>query len=174
MDIKKGVSVGSKETTIKHDQEQYVTFTIGAEVYGVEVQNVHQIVGMVKITQIPNTLVFMKGMINLRGTVIPVVDMRLRFGMEERTYDQFSVILIVEIKEQYIGMIVDSVADVLFIPVSSIQETPHFSSKINTDYIKSIGNVSDQLVIILDVTKILSAAELEIISKHERNFSSRK
>jgi purine-binding chemotaxis protein CheW len=127
----------------------------------VEVLKVQEIIGMTQITHVPNSMDFMKGVINLRGSVVPVVDMRIKFRMDEREYDAFTVILIVEVQERLIGLIVDSVSDVVGIPVESLQETPHFSANIETDYIKGIGNRDDQLIIILDVDLILSSEELE-------------
>ncbi len=147
------------------DTNQYVTFLIGNEVYGVEVLRVQEIIGMTRVTQVPNSMHFMKGVINLRGTVVPVVDMRLRFTMEEKDYDNFTVILIVEVKGTMIGMIVDSVSDVVNIPVKDIQDTPHFSANIRTDYIKGIGRIDEDLVIVLDVDKILSHEEIEKIEQ---------
>ena len=149
--------------------EQYVTFVIGNENYGVEVLRVREIIGMTDITHVPNSLDFMRGVINLRGTVVPVVDMRKKFRMEERQYDSFTVILIVEIKGALIGMIVDSVSDVIDIPVESIQDTPHFSANIDTDYIKSIGKNDEELVIILDVDMILTPEELKRMDVEERD-----
>jgi purine-binding chemotaxis protein CheW len=149
------------------DEKQHVTFIIGEETYGVEVLKVQEIIGMTQITHVPNTMSFMKGVINLRGSVVPVVDMRLKFSMPEREYDSFTVIIIVEVKERMIGMIVDSVSDVVSIPVRSIQDTPHFSSKIETDFIMGIGQVDERLVIILDVDRILTTDELGEIEREK-------
>ncbi len=151
----------SAEQTMK----QYVTFVIGNEYYGVEVLKVQEIIGMMQIVHVPNSAEFMKGVINLRGTVVPVVDMRIRFKMPEREYDMFTVIIIVEVKNRMIGMIVDSVSDVVDMAESSIQETPHFAAKIETDYIRGMGQVDDKLVIILDIDKILSTSDLEKMSQ---------
>jgi purine-binding chemotaxis protein CheW len=152
------------------DDEQYVTFFIRNEIYGVPVMKVQEIIGMTKITTMPNTLPFMKGVIDLRGAVVPVIDLRLKFDMEQAEYNNFTVIIIVEVKDRLVGMIVDSVSDVLSIPVKSIQETPSFSAKINTEYMQGIGQKDDALVIILDVDKILTTAEFEIINEdHEED-----
>ncbi len=148
---------------VEGEEKQYVTFIIGEETYGVEVLKVQEIIGMTQITHVPNTMSYMKGVINLRGSVVAVVDMRLKFTMQERDYDSFTVIIIVEVRERMIGMIVDSVSDVVSIPVKGIQDTPHFSSKIETDFIKGIGQVDEKLVIILDVDKILTTDELKEI-----------
>lgn len=149
----------------KGDITQYVTFNIGDEIYGVQVLKVHEIVGMTKITHVPNSMEFMKGIVNLRGKVVPVVDMRVKFRMEERKYDDQTVILIVEIKGRLIGMIVDTVSDVVSITSQNIQDTPHFSTNINTDFIDSIGNKDDQLIILLDVDRILSTDEIDDMDK---------
>lgn len=142
-----------------NEESQYVTFEISSETYGVEVLRVKEIVGMTEITSVPNTLSFMKGVINLRGIVVPVVDMRVKFSMEEKDYDSFTVIIIVEVRNKMIGMIVDTVSDVADIPIGTIQDTPHFTSKIETDFIKGIGQLKEKLVIILDVDKILTTDE---------------
>ncbi|HQO01232.1 MAG TPA: chemotaxis protein CheW [Spirochaetota bacterium] len=147
------------------EMEQYVTFTIGNEVYGVEVLKVQEIIGMTQITHMPNSMRFMKGVINLRGSVVPVVDMRLKLEMEEQEYTKFTVILIIEVKGTLVGIIVDAVSDVVGLPLSSIQETPHFSANIDTDYIKGIAKKAEQLIIVLDVDKILSSEELERLDK---------
>ncbi len=145
--------------------KQYVTFIIGVETYGVNVLSVQDIIGMTQITPVPNTLSFMKGVINLRGAVVPVIDLRKKFNMENREYDSFTVIIIVEVKDVKIGMIVDSVADVVGLPVTSIQDTPHFSSKIETNFIEGIGQLDNNLIIILNVEKILSVDELDTLDK---------
>jgi len=129
------------------------------------VLKVQEIIGMTQITHVPNSLPYMKGVINLRGTVVPVVDMRIKFRMEERAYEVNTVILIVEVRGINIGMIVDAVSDVVEIPIKGIQDTPHFSAKIETDFISGIGNRDDQLVIILDVDRILSQDEVESIER---------
>ena len=149
------------------EREQYVTFVIEEETYGVDILKVQEIVGMTKITTVPNLDHYMKGVINLRGKVVPVVDMRIKFNMPEREYDQVTVILIVEVKGREIGMIVDSVSDVVEIPLSKIQDTPHFKASINIDYIKGIGNMDDVLVILLDVNRILSTEDLDRIEQSE-------
>jgi purine-binding chemotaxis protein CheW len=151
----------------KSDDRQFVTFIIGEENYGVEVLKVQEIIGMTQIIHVPNSAEFMKGVINLRGAVVPVVDMRRRFKMEEREYDMFTVIIIVEVKNRMVGMIVDSVSDVVDISESTIQDTPHFTAKIETDFIKGIGQVESKLVIILDIDKILSTADMEKMAQEE-------
>jgi purine-binding chemotaxis protein CheW len=153
----------TKEEQYTGEEKQFVSFLIGEETYGISVLRVQEIIGMTEITHVPKTLPFVKGVINLRGSVVPVIDMRSKFRMEGREYDATTVIVIVEITGRLIGMIVDSVSDVLNIPVKSIQDTPHFSSKIETDFIEAIGQTQDALVIILDVEKIITSEEIDEI-----------
>ena len=143
--------------------EQFVTFIIGNETYGIEVLKVQEIIGMTRINYVPNTLPYMKGVINLRGSVVPVIDMRKKIGMDEIAYNAFTVIIITEVKGKLIGMIVDSVQDVVTIPIQKIQDTIHFTSQIATDYIKGIGQIDNNLVIILDVDRLLTADEIAYI-----------
>jgi len=150
-------------TDIKDETSQYVTFTIADEIYGVEVLKVQEIIGMTLVTHVPNSPSFMKGVINLRGAVVPVVDMRLKFGIKEKDYDSFTVVIIVEVRERLIGMIVDTVSDVAEIPLNTIQDTPHFTTSVDTDFIKGIGQLDSKLVIILDVDRILTAEEVRAL-----------
>ena len=158
----------TNDTNVVGETDQFVTFIINDEIYGVDVLKVHEIIGMTKITHVPNSMNYMKGMINLRGYVVPVVDMRIKFTMPEREYDDATVILIVEVTGKLIGMIVDTVSDVMKISKSNIQETPHFSAKIDTDFIMNIGKVDEKLVILLDVDKILTSDEWQMIEQADK------
>lgn len=149
-----------KKENIVIDERQFVTFLIGRETYGVEVMKVQEIIGMIEITTVPNTQSFLQGVINLRGVVVPVVDMRKKFRMEDRGYDKTTVIIIVEVRGRLIGMIVDSVSDVTNIQVAGIQSTPHFRSDVEADFVRGIAQVNESLIIILDVDKILSEDEM--------------
>jgi purine-binding chemotaxis protein CheW len=151
----------------EEDLSQYVTFIIGEEIYGVEVLKVQEIIGMAPITHVPNAPVFLQGVINLRGAVVPVVDMRSKFVMSAREYDAFTVIIIVEVRERLIGMIVDSVSDVASIPIGTIQDIPDFAVHVDTDFIKGIGQVEGKFVIILDVDRILSSEEVNSLEIKE-------
>ncbi len=155
-----------KEGLLQADR-QFVTFVIAEENYGVEVLKVQEIIGMTGIVFVPNSPDFMKGVINLRGSVVPVVDMRKRFHMEERQYDMFTVIIIVEIKKMLVGMIVDSVSDVVGIPEAGIHDTPHFTAKIDTQFIAGIGQINEKLVILLDIDEIFSADEMKTMEQDE-------
>ncbi len=148
---------------IVNSSEQYVTFLINNETYGIEVLRVKEIVGMTNITSVPNSEGYMKGVINLRGIVVPVIDLRLKFNLEEKEYDAFTVILIIELNESLIGIIVDAVSDVISAP-DQMQEVPNFHVSINRDVIKGVLNSDDNLIIILNPDIMLTAKDLDSIS----------
>lgn len=140
--------------------KQYVTFLVGEETYGVSVMKVQSINEMIEITHVPKARVFIKGVINLRGSVIPVVDMRKKFSLPSKDYDSFTVILIVEVNGRLIGMIVDAVSDVVNIPVSDIQSQINYSARVDTSSIEGIGRIGDNLVVLLDVDTFLASDSL--------------
>lgn len=152
------------EAISKGASGQFVTFSVGDEEYGVEILRVQEIIGYQGFTKIPNVPSFVKGVINLRGSVVPVIDLRLKFNMAEKDYDKFTVILILEVKDRVIGIIVDAVSDVVSLLESEIQPTPDFSSGIRADFISAMGRKDDKLIIILDVDKVLSEGDLEMLA----------
>lgn len=143
------------------DLRQYVTFLVGSETYGVSVMKVQSINEMSEITQVPRARSFIKGVINLRGAVIPVIDMRNKFGLPEKTYDSFTVILIVEVKERLIGMIVDSVSDVVSIPASNIQININYSGKVEKNSLEGVGRIGESLIMLLDVETFLNSENIQ-------------
>ncbi len=140
---------------------QFVTFTLADEEYGVDIMKVQEIIGYRGFTKIPNVGEYIKGVLNLRGTVVPVVDLRLKFNMDEKDYDQYTVIMIVEVAGRIMGIIVDSVSDVVSLAADEIQPTPNFSSNISTDFIKGMGKKEEKFIILLDINKVLSDEELK-------------
>ncbi len=140
---------------VEEETEQFVTFVIGEERFGVDILKVRDIIDMTEITTVPRSPHFFKGVINLRGAIIPVADMRLKFNMPEQEYNSFTVIIVVEVKSKLIGMIVDSVSDVVEIALAGIHDNRHFKTNIRDDFIKGVGRLDDQLIIILDVDRIL-------------------
>lgn len=160
MPVNTGYAVDS---TTADSSEQYVTFFINSETYGIEVLRVKEIVGMTVITSVPNAAHYMKGVINLRGIVVPVIDLRLKFNIEEREYDAFTVILIIEHKESLVGVIVDSVSDVISTS-GGLQDVPNFHASINREIIKGVLNKDDNLIIILNPDIMLTAKDIETIS----------
>ena len=143
---------------------KYLTFTLAGEEYGISILKVKEIIGMMPITSVPRTPDFVKGVINLRGKVIPVVDLRLKFGMEEMDYTDRTCIIVVEIQTRtgtvMIGIVVDAVSEVLNIKEELIEETPTFGARMDTDYILGMAKMEGGVKILLDIDRVLSADEV--------------
>ena len=155
---------------VMSDREgKYLTFALAGEEYGISILKIKEIIGMMPITTVPQTPEFVKGVINLRGKVIPVVDLRLRFGMERIDYTERTCIVVVEISggsgTVMIGIVVDSVSEVLNIKGSDIEETPTFGTKLETDYILGMAKVQGGVKILLDIDRVLSRDEVTLLDK---------
>lgn len=142
---------------------QFVTFTLGDEEYGVEILKVQEIIGLPPVTRVPHLPQFTKGVINLRGAVVPVVDLRLRFNLDLAEYNDRTCVIITKVSDRVTGMIVDVVSEVAEIPDDLIDPTPSFNSQIRTDFIKGVGKIDKRLVILLDVDRLLTDEELKSI-----------
>jgi purine-binding chemotaxis protein CheW len=136
---------------------QLVSFSIGSEEFGVEILKVQEINRMLDVTRVPNSPEYVEGVINLRGKVIPVVNIRRRFGMERKDKDKHTRIVIVELGGQVVGFLVDGVKEVLRIPRSIIEPPPSLVGAISSEYITAVGKLEDRLLILLDLEKILSS-----------------
>lgn len=147
----------------KGSKNKYLTFFLGNEQYGIEISQVKEIIAVMKITHIPRTPSYVSGVINLRGTIIPVIDTRTRFSMDKKEYDEQTAIIIVEIKKISIGFAVDQVEEVLSIDEANLAEPPKFGTNIDTDFIKSMGRVGDEVIMNLDVEKLFEAEEIAIL-----------
>jgi purine-binding chemotaxis protein CheW len=148
---------------------KYLTFTLAEEEYGIGILKIKEIIGMMPITTVPRTPEFVKGVINLRGKVIPVMDLRLRFGMKEMEYTERTCIVVVEIEGSsgtvMIGVVVDSVSEVLNIKGEDVEETPTFGSKLNTDYILGMAKMEGGVKILLDIDRVLNEDEIADLEK---------
>lgn len=144
---------------------KYLTFILNREEYGLEILKVREIIGLMDITPVPQTPSFIKGIINLRGKVIPVVDLRLKFNMPEAEYTKETCTIVVNIDSRLMGIIVDTVSEVLDINARDIEPTPSLGSSIKTDFILGMGKIKGRVKILLDVDKVLTLEELEAISK---------
>jgi len=142
---------------------QYVTFSIKDELFGIDVRRAQEVMNLPQITKVPNTMPFMKGVIDLRGRIIPLIDMRIKFKIEEKPYDQRTVIIIIDVKKVICGIIVDSVSDVINMSLNDVQQTPHFASEVEKDTVFGIGKNGEKLVIVLDVDRLLTDEELLLL-----------
>lgn len=140
--------------------DQYLTFTLGDEEYGVDILRVQEIRGWDKATPIPNTPHYVKGVINMRGTIVPVIDLRERFGMASREYTQFTVVVLVKVisgdQERIVGLIVDALSEVYGITEEQLRPPPEFGAAIDTSFIRGLASIEEKMVIILDADKLLS------------------
>ncbi len=145
---------------------KFLTFALGREEYGIEILKVREIIGLMDITTVPQTPDYMKGVINLRGKVIPVIDLRLKFSMQEDEHTQETCVIVVEVNNTQIGIIVDSVSEVLDIKSTEIEEAPSFGQGIDTDFIMGMGKAKEKIIILLDIETVLSSEELEMVNQH--------
>ncbi|MBW1927272.1 MAG: purine-binding chemotaxis protein CheW [Deltaproteobacteria bacterium] len=143
--------------------QQYVIFSINEQTYGIEILKIKEVVSYRKITPLPNMRGFIKGIINLRGVVLPVFDLREKFNLPETTYTHFHTIIVMEISGRVIGVIVDEITDVVEILPEEIQATSNLPPGMKTEYMKGIGKKEDKLVVLLDIDRLLSPEELEIL-----------
>lgn len=140
-------------------QDKFLTFFINKEEYGIDIRYVTEIIGVQSITEVPDMPVYIKGVINLRGKVIPVMDVRLRFGLEERSYDDRTCIVVINIEEQAVGLIVDRVSEVLDIPAGEIEPPPQLHLGKKGRLLLGMGKVDDGVKILLDAQKLLCEEE---------------
>ena len=145
--------------TSKEGESQLVVFVMESEEFACSINNVREVLKMIRVTPLPRSLDFVEGVINMRGEVIPVIDLRKRFGLPEAERTDESRIIIVEVEERMVGLIVDSVREVLSIPNEQIQEAPSQVAGGKTDLIKGVGKVADRMLIILDLDRILTSEE---------------
>jgi len=154
---------------IEEKEGKYLTFTLADEEYGIGILKIKEIIGMMPITLVPQTPVFVKGVINLRGKVIPVIDLRLRFGMETIEYTDRTCIIVVEIGGEtgniMIGTVVDTVSEVLNIKKQDIEDTPRFGTKLDTTYILGMAKTEGGVKILLDIDRVLRAEEITMLEK---------
>ncbi len=145
---------------ITNREGKYLTFSLAKEEYGIGILKVKEIIGMMPITFVPNTPPYVKGVLNLRGKVIPVISLRVKFGMEDLEYTDKTCIIVVEAGRTLMGIIVDSVSEVLNIKASDIEETPYLGTKLDMDYILGIAKMNGGVKILLDIEKALNSESL--------------
>ena len=139
---------------------KFLTFQLQNEEYGLEILKVREIMGLLNITHVPQTPDYVKGVINLRGQVIPVIDLRAKFSMPEGSYDERTCIIVVDVSGLLMGIVVDTVSEVLDINSDCIELSPSFGTKLNTDYIMGMGKVEGDVKILLEIDKVLTSDEL--------------
>ncbi len=144
---------------------EFLAFTLGKEEYGIDILKVQEIRGYETVTRIANSPDFIKGVVNLRGIIVPIVDMRIKFHLGEPTYDQFTVVIILNVAGRVVGMVVDSVSDVTTLSPEQIKPAPEMGTALNTDYLIGLGTIDQRMLILVDIDKLMSSAEMGLIDK---------
>jgi len=161
------VKKAAQELVVQQEEAQYLTFLLGSEMFAIDILGIKEIIEYGSLTSVPMMPEFIRGVINLRGAVVPVVDLTARFGRAASAVTRRSCIVIIEAKSegenQEIGVVVDAVSEVLEIPAAEIEPAPSFGAKIHIDFIKGMGKVKDKFVIILDADKVLSLNEMSML-----------
>lgn len=145
--------------------EEYLTFSLGNEEYGMDILKVQEIRGYDAVTQIANTPDFIKGVINLRGVIVPIVDLRMKFRLGNACYDAFTVVIIINVLGKVIGLVVDGVSDVVALTAEQIKQAPEMGAAVDTRYISGLGTVNDQMLILVDMEKLMSSEEMQLLDQ---------
>lgn len=147
------------------DAKEYLAFTLGREEYGIDILRVQEIRGYEPVTRIANAPEFIKGVVNLRGTIIPIVDMRIKLNLGEATYDQFTVVIILSIAGRVVGMVVDSVSDVTTMKPEQMRPAPEVGSAFDADYLVGLGDLGERMLILVDIDKLMTSTEMGLVEK---------
>ncbi len=159
--------------TTSNDELQLVVFNIGTEEFGVEIMNVQEIIRMTNITRIPQASGYVKGIINLRGRIIVIINLNVIMGMQGKGQDENTRIIVADIGETVMGFIVDSVSEVIRLTASSVEPAPAIiANKIGTEYVRGVGKMKDRLLILLDLDRILGANEIKTIKAISREIEA--
>jgi purine-binding chemotaxis protein CheW len=142
---------------------ELLTFTLGSEEYGIDILKVQEIRGYDAVTTIANSPEFIKGVINLRGIIVPIVDMRIKFHLGKVDYNQFTVVIILNLANRVMGIVVDGVSDVITLTPEQLKPAPEFGTSLDTQYITGLGTVDERMIIVMDIEKLMSSSDMELV-----------
>jgi purine-binding chemotaxis protein CheW len=142
---------------------EFLTFTLGGEEYGIDILRVQEIRGYDAVTTLANMPEFIKGVINLRGIIVPIVDMRIKFNLGNVEYNQFTIVIILNVAQRVIGMVVDGVSDVITLNADQVKPPPEFGSNLDTKYVTGIGTVDDRMLILVDIEKLMTSGDMDLV-----------
>jgi purine-binding chemotaxis protein CheW len=146
-------------------KKEFLSFKLGQEEYCLDILSVQEIRGYDTVTGIANTPDFIKGVINLRGNIVPIVDLRIKFRLSDARYDATTIVIILNLNRKMIGIVVDSVSDVIALPLDSIREAPRFGSAINTEFISGMATIDERMLIVVDIQRLMSSDDLQLIEQ---------
>ena len=144
---------------------EFLAFTLGQEEYGVDIQKVQELRGYDTVTRIANAPAHIKGVVNLRGIIVPIVDMRIKFNLGTPSYDQFTVVIILNIASRVMGMVVDSVSDVITLNPEQVRPAPEMGALLDTEYLIGLGTLDERMLILVDIDKLMSSADMALIER---------
>ena len=150
---------------MKTDSREMLVFRLGNEEYGVDILKVQEIRGYEKVTPIPRSPDYLKGVVNLRGTIVPVIDLRLKFGMADPAYDSLTVVIVLRIAGRIIGAVVDGVSDVVGLAANEIREAPKLGAMVDSSYLSGVATQGTRMILALDSEKLLSAGEMDLLGE---------
>lgn len=142
---------------------ELLTFTLGSEEYGIDILKVQEIRGYDAVTTIANAPEFIKGVINLRGIIVPIIDMRIKFRLGNVTYNQLTVVIILNVANRVVGIVVDGVSDVITLTADQLKPSPEFSTSLDTQYITGLGTVDERMIIVVDIEKLMTSRDMELV-----------
>jgi len=145
------------------NSRELLTFTLGNEEYGIDILKVQEIRGYDAVTTIANAPEFIKGVINLRGIIVPIIDMRIKFRLGNVTYNQLTVVIILNIANRVVGIVVDGVSDVITLTADQLKPAPEFSASLDTQYITGLGTVDERMIIVMDIEKLMTSRDMELV-----------
>lgn len=146
-------------------RREFLTFTLGVEEYAIDILQVQEIRGYAHPTTIANAPEFIKGVINLRGTIVPIVDLRMRFGVGRVEYTPFTVVIILNIGRRVVGIVVDTVSDVVTLDQAQIRPAPEFAATVDTRYIVGLGTLDDRMLIVMDIERLMLSADMALVDE---------
>lgn len=142
---------------------EFLAFKLGQEEYGIDILKVQEIRGYENVTRIANSTEYIKGVVNLRGTIVPIIDMRIKLNLGEASYDEFTVVIVLNIGQRVIGMVVDGVSDVMTLSPDQIRPAPSMGSALETEHLIGLGTVNERMLILVDIEKLMSSADIGLI-----------
>jgi purine-binding chemotaxis protein CheW len=160
MAIPQGSAVTGLVTSIR----EFLAFKLGTEEYGIDILRVQEIRSYEEPTRMANALDFIKGVINLRGVIVPIIDLRMKFNLKQVNYDSFTVVIVINIGARVVGMVVDGVSDVLTLTPEQLRPVPELSSAVSSDHLLAIASVGERMLVLLDIEKLMTSAEMGLVA----------
>ncbi len=160
-------SVNADQAQDSERVKEFLTFTLGEENYALDILTVKEIRGYESVTKIANAPAFIKGVINLRGDIVPIVDLRIKFNLGSASYDEFTIVIVLNIRDRIVGIVVDGVSDVISLSQSQMRPPPNFGVAFNSRYLLGLATVNEQMIILVDIDELISSDELELFDVNQ-------